>query len=539
MPTVFQPGERPSQPLDPEACVYTTAQKVGNILQIPPADPVSLAADANATDTSIDVSPIDLRSVGFEVGDEIEIESDASLVESRTITAITLVGGNARLSFASGLAYDHTTATKATVRNTASFTNGKLRGVSRKHVEHLIKVHQDRIDNITNNAWRPMLQTAEYKTFDTYKPYRRRYYTDYVGTTPLLFRNVQQILRLEVWQGSDYKELAAAEIRMAIKDYSALDSEKIFLCSGGGGIFELAQGTSNGNQWKGEFNNAFTAQEIADLINKDGRKGKNAINASPSYNLSDSHYTNGTIQANVHHEFLASANADYGNGKIKLTSMRRAQGGETSTIASTDIQNIEFSQMSTPTTNVVSVFNQGSHHDISVSSTSGFSPYGLLMVGSGTSVAVMRYEYIQGNTFHRCYNLAGDAIGDLQADPSGPIFQYKLQIDYQSANTDGDEARLRDWWFDSEMGIIYFNNSYPFFEWNAVKVSYVYGERYVEKAIEECTTKLVAMDLITADDRSVLIPEGTTNIDLGSKFQLFKQSVAETLPRYTEVMNVL
>ena len=89
------------------------------------------------------------------------------------------------------------------------------------------------------------------------------------------------------------------------------------------------------------------------------------------------------------------------------------------------------------------------------------------------------------------------------------------------------------------MGIIYFNNSYPFFEWNAVKVSYVYGERYVEKAIEECTTKLVAMDLITADDRSVLIPEGTTNIDLGSKFQLFKQSVAETLPRYTEVMNVL
>ena len=96
-------GERPSQPLDPEACVYTTAQKVGNILQIPPADPVSLAADANATDTSVDVSPIDLRSVGFEVGDEIEIESDASLVESRTITGITLVGGNARLSFASGL----------------------------------------------------------------------------------------------------------------------------------------------------------------------------------------------------------------------------------------------------------------------------------------------------------------------------------------------------------------------------------------------------------------------------------------------------
>ena len=88
------------------------------------------------------------------------------------------------------------------------------------------------------------------------------------------------------------------------------------------------------------------------------------------------------------------------------------------------------------------------------------------------------------------------------------------------------------------MGIIYFNNSYPFFEWNAIKVTYVYGERYVEKAIEEIITKLVAMDLITADDRSVLIPEGTTNIDLGSKYQLFKQQVAETLPRYVEVMSL-
>jgi len=532
MPTVFQPGERPSQPLDPEACVYTTAQKVGNILQIPPADPVSLAADANATDTSVDVSPIDLRSVGFEVGDEIEIESDASLVESRTITGITLVGGNARLSFASGLGYDHTTATNATVRNTASFTNGKLRGVSRKHVEHLIQVHQDRIDNITNNAWRPMLQTAEYKTFDTYKPYRRRYYTDYVGTTPLLFRNVQQILRLEVWQGSDYKELAAAEIRMAIKDHSALSSEKIFLCSGARGIFELAQGASKAT-WNADFDNATTAQQIADLINKDGRRGKTATLASPSYSLEDSHYTDGSIVANVHHEFLASANADYGNGKIKLTSMRRAQGGETSTVACTDIQNIEFSQMSTPTATVASVVGD----TITVDSTSTFAPYGLLMVGSGTSVDVIAYTGLTPTTFTGCTNKAGTPLATLGSPTK--VFQYKLQIDYQSANTDGDEARLRDWWFDSEMGIIYFNNSYPFFEWNAVKVSYVYGERYVEKAIEECTTKLVAMDLITADDRSVLIPEGTTNIDLGSKFQLFKQSVAETLPRYTEVMNVL
>ena len=62
-----------------------------------------------------------------------------------------------------------------------------------------------------------------------------------------------------------------------------------------------------------------------------------------------------------------------------------------------------------------------------------------------------------------------------------------------------------------------------------MKVSYVYGERYVEKAIEDVCTKLVAMDLILSDDRSVLLPEGTQNVDLGSKYQLFKAQVAETL----------
>ena len=34
------------------------------------------------------------------------------------------------------------------------------------------------------------------------------------------------------------------------------------------------------------------------------------------------------------------------------------------------------------------------------------------------------------------------------------------------------------------------------------------------------------------------MPEGTQNIDLGSKYQLFKAQVAETLPRYMEVINI-
>jgi hypothetical protein len=86
------------------------------------------------------------------------------------------------------------------------------------------------------------------------------------------------------------------------------------------------------------------------------------------------------------------------------------------------------------------------------------------------------------------------------------------------------------------MGIIYFNNSYPFFEWNAIKVAYIYGERYLESAIEEAATKMVAADLLMSDDRSVLIPEGGQNIDLGAKVQMFKKEAEEILNRYKEVV---
>ena len=115
----------------------------------------------------------------------------------------------------------------------------------------------------------------------------------------------------------------------------------------------------------------------------------------------------------------------------------------------------------------------------------------------------------------------------------GNLFQSDIGA---FSDAGGDQARLKDWWLDSEMGIIYFNNSYPFFEWNAVKVSYIYGERYLEKAIEEAATKLTASELLMADDRSVLIPEGTQNVDLGSKIQLYRQEAMEILNRYKEIV---
>ena len=528
MPTVFQTGEREGRPLFPNRIYYTSAQKVADILQIPFPDPVFLAL--NDGNTHIDISPADFRLVGFEKGDTIEITSDAEMGETVVITQDPArASGNVRLTFSPALTGTYTTADNAQVQNLQSFTNGKRKGVTKAQVETLILRTQDKIDNLTNNAWRPMLQTAEYINFDTYKPYRRRYYTDYVGTTPLLFRNVQQVLRLEIWQGQDYREIAAAEIRLKVDDFTQLtaDTDNLFLCPGGGGVATLTVGDGN-SKFRAQFDNVSTAQQLADLINKDARKGKSATEFSPSFSFEDTTEVDGTITANVHHEFMASANADYGGGQLKITSMRRGEAGENATYACTS-SGITF----TGATDISTTVSTSTATSITVADVTGLAPYGIINIGSAFGF----YTSITGTTLNGVQDLGGTDIS-AAATNGATLLQKKFKIDYVGTTT-GDEARLRDWWADYDMGVIYFNNSYPYFSWNAVKVSYVYGERYVEKAIEDICTKLVAMDLILADDRSVLLPEGTQNVDLGSKYQLFKAQVAETLPRYTEVMTVL
>ena len=47
---------------------------------------------------------------------------------------------------------------------------------------------------------------------------------------------------------------------------------------------------------------------------------------------------------------------------------------------------------------------------------------------------------------------------------------------------------------------------------------------------------MVAADLLMSDDRSVLIPEGTQNVDLASKIQLWRKEADEIMRRYKEVV---
>ena len=523
MPVVFSPGEPETRPLDPSAVVYCTAQQVADLLDIGPQDAILMSADAD-TD-AVYITGNELRQVGFSVGDKIRVYSDADPLgeEDLTIASITKgTGGKAghvKVTFtgATLTTADYQVADNGYVQNQASFTNGRTRGMTKAKVEHVILKMQDRIDNMTRNAWRPYLVSAEYINFDTYKPYRRRYYTDYVGTSPLLFRNIQQILRLELWQGDDYREIGAAETRIKFNDVSSLSSANIYLSPGNGSVATLAQGTGTG-QWRDDFDATTVAQNLADLINKEDRVNKAAVEFSPAFILEGS-----SSNVAIHNEFLATANSDLGTGVVKVTSMRPVKAGEVCSIVTTS-SNIELDQVQNNSTTFTSLDST----TVNVASTEGFVNAGVAIDASGD---VFRYTGKTATSFTGCVAVTG-SLGAI----TGAITQKSFLVDLQGGSGSGDVGRLRDWWIDYEMGIIYFNNSYPFFEWNAIKVAYIYGERYVEKAIEDICTKMVAIELLMADDRSVLIPEGTQNIDLASKVQLYQAEIERTLPKYIEMV---
>jgi len=504
--------------------------------------------------------------------------------------------------------------------------------MTRATVEDFIKRTQDRIDGETHNSWRPTLVNAEYINFDTYKPYRRRYYTDYVGTAPLLFRNVQQILRLEVWQGDDYRDLAGSEARLEIVDHAGLSGDSICIGMANGSVATLTEGDDVSTKWRADFDKVSAAQNLADLINKEDRVNKIAVEFSPTFTLEGS-----TSNIAIDNEILGTANADYGNGKLKISSMRQTKGGENVSIAATDLTNLSISQVtensatsavmataitftfafSAGTTSLIgtgggvsdkfsigdSVYNANgtlvgaittiSGSNIKINESTGgtlvavnssetlytarmqsaadtdalivdetslgsFPAGGVIMIGSGETVRIARYTSVDSitvtatigeGTISKVYgrlNGVVDVVNSFINNVGGAagsgakgtaVSQNLLQSDIGAfSDAGGDQGRLKDWWIDHEMGIIYFNNSYPYFEWNAIKVAYIYGERYVEKAIEEATTKMVASDLLMSDDRSVLIPEGSQNVDLGAKIQIYRNQAKAILDRYKEIV---
>jgi len=518
MPRVFNPGHRPTQPLYPDDLVYTTVAMVEAFLQLPEQKPTLLAADTSVSSGSIRI-PVkneDYRRWGFSSGDVVTIYDDVDALGSDvTLTGVESSGASAIINL---LAVDPSTAytkvNNAYVQPQSIITNSKQRGITKSQVENIIRRRQDYIDRITRQAWRPRIVVDEYKNFTTFKPYRRRYYTDYVGAVYLNHRSIQRVLRMGVWQGDNYRELASSRVKLLVQNIHQLTgTPKIFLCPNIAHTAILTSGTTT-STWAKDFGPKSVATEIANVINQDAQTGKTPIQIGTM--------TENGKALNVSHEFLATANSDEGDGQIHISSMRSTDEGNQTTIAFTTSNCFVSSLGSDVNANV-----QTTGSSFAVDDGSNFVEGHGLYYYDGTSGALH---------VARC-SRSGDTI-TIQDDLTSS-FQSNLtnvtvlkQIKLQSDSI--DEQRQKDWWAMEDEGAILFNNQYPFFENHSLKISYVYGERYLDKAIEDACTKMTAIDVMLTDDYSALFPEGTQNIDLNAKIQKLEEEVKRMLIPYQE-----
>lgn len=517
MPRVFSPGHRPDQPLYPEELVYTTVAKVESYLQLPEAKPTAIV-DSTTVDSGtirIPISGADYRRWGFATGDTITLYDDISpLGSTLTLTGAANAGsGGVVWLLAANPGVTYTKTNNGQVQPSSIISSSSQRGISKSQVEELIKRRQDYIDRVCRISWRPRIKVDEYQNFTTFKPYRRRYYTDYVGAVYLRNRPIQRILRMGVWQGDRYRELASSKCKLIVSNPHLLQSgDKIYLCPNIAHVATLPQGSTS-TTWSKDFGVKTIASEIGNLINQDSHSGKAAIQIGSM--------TEGGSALNVSHEFLATANSDEGDGSVFISSMRSTDEGEDTTIAVTNLSSLTFSYS---TTNTSTVSSTGS--TFVVADGSGFvEGMGLYYYGSGTSIKVARCSR-SGNNI----TISDDLNGNFQSNlAEGTV------VSQTSLSSDAtDEQRQKDWWSMEDNGAIMFNNQYPFFENHSLKISYVYGERYLDKVIEDACTKLVAMDIMLTDDYTAMFPEGTQNIDLAAKTQKLDEEVKRMLIPYQE-----
>jgi hypothetical protein len=521
MPRVFAPGHRPDQPLYPEDLVYTTVAKIESYLQLPDAKPTALSGDTStATESGVTVIKIpiagaDYRRWGFATGDVVSLYDDVDALGSTlTLTGIESGGASGVINLkAVNPSTAYTKANNANVQPSTILSDSSQRGISKAQVETLIRRRQDYIDRICRMAWRPRLIVDEYQNFTTFKPYRRRYYTDYVGAIYLRNRPIQRVIRMGVWQGDHYRELAASRVKLAVQKPHLFNStDKIFFCPNIAHSVTLSSGTTS-TTWSKDFGVKTIAGEIGNLINEDSQSNKAAIQIGSM--------TENSKALNLSHEFLATANSDEGDGNVLISTMRSTDEGEDTTIA---VTNRSCFTMALCNTNESVVASTGS--TFTVADGSGFvEGNGLYYYGTEATIRVARCTRIGNNI-----TIADDLTSSFQANltTSTTVSQTKFSSDSI------EEQRQKDWWSMEDNGAIMFNNQYPFFENHSLKISYVYGERYLDKAIEDCCTKLVALDVMMTDDYTAMFPEGTQNVDLNSKIQKLEEEVKRTLIPYQE-----
>ena len=107
-------------------------------------------------------------------------------------------------------------------------------------------------------------------------------------------------------------------------------------------------------------------------------------------------------------------------------------------------------------------------------------------------------------------------------------------LDYLANKTEG---RNNDYWVNEQDGFI-FVKTYPAYTPRTfgVRVTYRFGDTSIPRDIKRACVLLTAIQLLSSEDRSVLLPEGTSNIPYQSKSEKWQERADEIIAKRREIV---
>jgi len=370
----------------------------------------------------------------------------------------------------------------------------------------IIKRTEGIVDDKVKRSFRPIITKDEYHNFEFTRGPNAQYYGGYVGFIQLKQMKVRKIISLQLWQGSQYEEIASAQAKIRLLD-NFRDLHSIILQLPDSGVsFEMVAENTLTDLANDEFCNTFgaktTVAEIISLVNESFPSASQFTGATAPKSLTSSNLS-------ISDFFYAAKNKE--NGKeIFISSLLMGDDGSDCTIKATIKQ-------SCTTTNTSKTLTVADSSKLAV---------GMIVSGTGITGTVA-IESITNST---------TVVLDTAATASGTnVLTFTTEdlipsvCDLTVFTDKEDLKRLGSYWTIGEEGRIFFLRDYPYHTNNSVIVSYIAGDNRVPSAIHEATTKLVAAEIIRMDDQSVLIAETGANIGAKEKYDILKKEAMDIL----------
>tara|TARA_R110002051_G_scaffold217544_6_gene281565 strand:+ start:966 stop:2042 length:1077 start_codon:yes stop_codon:yes gene_type:complete len=198
---------------------------------------------------------------------------------------------------------------------------------TRAELGKLIKRAEEKVDDTIGQSYRPIIHRDEYFSFDGWNQgaYPVSIWKDYVGFVQLSQPKIQKLVRLEVWQGSEYKDLASATAKLTLPTTVTTSAWTISLTVGTY-TFNLVEST----HFYDNFGAKTTASQIVDAINEvfphktakfTGEVAAKSVTA------------NGNSNVNISDFFYATVDSENG-GNVIISSLLLGEDGSACNITS-------------------------------------------------------------------------------------------------------------------------------------------------------------------------------------------------------------